>query len=96
VPEAAASAGQLQFLLADAGMAGLLAAAPTPLRRPLRSLCRMLGIDPPPILARPPAARPKIPAPERQVRPAPARRQRPPRIRYVCGLRHPSPFPHLT
>lgn len=38
-PDAAASASQLQALLADAEMAALLAAAPTPLRRPLRSPC---------------------------------------------------------
>jgi hypothetical protein len=93
VPEAAASAGQLQFLLADAEMAALLAAAPAPLRRPLRSLCRMLGIDPPTVLA-PPAARPRPPSAARKVRPAPERPKQPSRPRYVCGLRYPPPFPH--
>jgi hypothetical protein len=52
VPEAAASASQLQHLLADPELASLLAAAP-PLGRILRPLCRMLGVPPPPHLARP-------------------------------------------
>ena len=70
VPDAVGYRSQLEHLLADAEMAALLAAAPTAMRRPLRSLCRMLGLPPPPILALPP--RPKPP-------PAPrAKREKPP------------------
>jgi hypothetical protein len=51
---AAGSANQyLHQLFEDAEMRALLAAAPTALRRPLRSLCWMLGVKPPPILANP-------------------------------------------
>jgi hypothetical protein len=63
VPEAAASASQLRLLFTDPEMVALLAAAPAPMARPLRSRCRMLGVDPPPILAPPPAARLRTPAP---------------------------------
>src|SRR5579859_4017940 len=58
VPEAAVYGSQLQFLFADPEMAALLEAAPASLRRPLRSLCRMLGVTPPPILAPPPPVPP--------------------------------------
>ena len=71
VPETAAYGSQLQVLFADAEMAALMAAAPAPLRRPLRSLCRMLGIAPPPVLEfcnSPPAA-----TPEREARVTPRR-----------------------
>ena len=64
-------------------MAALLEAAPASLRRPVRSLCRMLGLEPPPILALPP--RPKRPAdparpraPRRRGPPAPPLRYTPP------------------
>ncbi len=60
MPEAAASASQLQHLLADPEMAALLAAAPQA-GRLLRPLCRMLGVGLPPALRLPP--RPKQPAP---------------------------------
>jgi hypothetical protein len=92
VPEAASYGSQLQFLLAEPEMAALLAAAPTAMRRPLRSLCRMLGVQPPPILAPPPAARPeRPPKPERP--PAQERRKkREKKPRYVFGLRYPPPF----
>ena len=70
VPEAVGYRSQLEHLLRDPEMAALLAAAPTAMRRPLRSLCRMLGLAPPPVLALPP--RPKPP-------PAPrAKREKPP------------------
>jgi hypothetical protein len=62
VPGTAVYGSQLQHLLAEPEMAALLAAAPTALRRPIRSLCWMLGISPPPILALPPRPRPP-PAP---------------------------------
>jgi hypothetical protein len=49
VPDAAMCGGQLQALLADAGMQALAAASPQGARI-LRSLCRMLGVDPRPYL----------------------------------------------
>jgi hypothetical protein len=91
VPETAASASQLRLLLADPEMVALLAAAPAPLRTPIRSLCRMLGLDPPAILALPPDTRPKRPPKERKPRP---RREKPEKIRYVFGIRYPSIFPN--
>ena len=51
LPEAPAYRSQLEHLLRDAEMAALLQAAPEALGRPLRSLCRMLGLRPPPIVA---------------------------------------------
>jgi hypothetical protein len=94
VPEAAAAASQLRSLFADPEMAALLAAAPAPLARPLRSLCRMLGVEPPPILPPPPSARPKKAAAPKAERPC-ARKPSPGlgRPRYVFGLRYPPPFP---
>jgi hypothetical protein len=92
VPEAAATASQLRFLFADPEMAALLAAAPTSLARPIRSLCRMLGVEVPPILKPPPAARPKTPAPKPERPPARTRSAAPERVRYVFGLRYPPPF----
>jgi len=97
VPEAAASASQLRLLLADPDMAALLAAAPSALARPLRSLCRMLDVAPPSILPAPPA-RPRPKAPPRpkipREKPEPGFSPRRPmgRVRYVFGLRYPSPF----
>jgi hypothetical protein len=100
VPEAAASASQLRTLLADPEMAALLAAAPVPMARTLRPLCRMLGVDVPPMLAPPPSARPKTSAPPPaeaagEARPAqkPKRPNKPPSVRYVFGLRYPPPLP---
>jgi hypothetical protein len=80
VPEAAGYRSQLEHLLRDPEMAALLAAAPAPLRRPLRSLCRMLGVTPPPILAlpAPPPAPPAAPAAKPQAPPLPSP-SRPPR-----------------
>jgi hypothetical protein len=94
VPEAAVYGSQLEFLFADAEMAALLTAAPAPLRRPLRSLCRMLGVLPPPILAAPPSVRPRTPKAERP--PAPKRLKGPEKPRYVFGLRYPPPLPNPT
>ena len=68
VPAAVASRGHLENLLRDPEMAALLAAAPVSLRRPLRSLCWMLRVEPPKLLARP-------------ARPAQTRTPRPPRPR---------------
>ena len=68
LPQAAAAASQLQYLLADPAMADLLAAAPQA-GRLLRPLCRMLGVRPPPLLRPPPPVRP--PPSGRRPRPAP-------------------------
>ena len=74
VPPAVVFRGQLETLLRDPGMAELLAAAPVSLRRPIRSLCWMLWVDPPKILARPPAK----PRPPREKKPRPRREPLPP------------------
>jgi hypothetical protein len=91
VPETAVYGSQLQFLFATPEMAALMAAAPASLGRPLRSLCHMLGVRPPPILAPPPTVRPKPPKPERP--PVEKRPKKPEKVRYVFGLRYPPPFP---
>ena len=65
---------QLEYLLQDEEMAALLAAAPGSLGRPLRSLCWMLRVTPPKILARPAKPRPpreKKPRPRREPLPPP-------------------------
>jgi len=93
VPEAAAHASRLRSLLADPEMLALLAAAPAPMRRPLRSLCHMLGVEPPPMLAPPARARPKTPAPKIERPRAPRRPEKPEKVRYVFGLRYPSVLP---
>ena len=90
VPEAAASACQLRSLLTDPEVLALLAAAPATMLRPLRSLCRMLDVEPP-IPPPPRPARPKKPAATGKPRPP---TPRPPgRPRYVFGLRYPPPLP---
>jgi hypothetical protein len=80
VPEAAGYRAQLEHLLRDAEMAALLAAAPAAMARPIRSLCWMLQLPPPPILTppiltppilTPPILTPPIPAPRPGPRPAP-------------------------
>jgi len=67
LPETAVYGSQLQVLFADPAMAAMMQAAPASLCRPVRSLCHMLGVRPPPILAPPPAVQPRIrpPKPER-------------------------------
>ena len=89
LPETAVYGSQLQFLFADPAMAALMAAAPNSLGRPVRSLCHMLGIAPPAILAPParprppraiPTAAPEAPAP----RPAP-----PPQLQLPAWMRPP-------
>jgi hypothetical protein len=62
LPEAAGHRAQLEHLFRDAEMVALLEAAPASLGRPLRSLCWMLALPPPKILA-PPARPPKPPKP---------------------------------
>ncbi|MCC6720454.1 MAG: hypothetical protein IT555_21485 [Acetobacteraceae bacterium] len=68
-------AGQVEHLLADPETARLLAAAPQA-GRIFRPFCRMLGIEPPPLIRLPPT--PPRPARPRPARPRPAR-PRPPR-----------------
>ena len=74
VPGAVVFGGQLDSLLRDPEMAALLAAAPVSLRRPIRSLCWMLRVEPPDILPRPPAK----PRPPREKKPRPRREKLPP------------------
>jgi hypothetical protein len=72
VPEAVVFRSQLERLLRDPEFSALLAAAPATLGRPLRSLCWMLRLTPPDILA-PPAKppRPRKPRPAKAARPPP-------------------------
>jgi hypothetical protein len=71
VPDSVGSRSQLEYLFRDPEMAALLEAAPKSLGRPLRSLCHMLGLRPPEILA--PPARPPKPR-----KPRPAKAAKPP------------------
>jgi hypothetical protein len=96
LPETAVYGSQLQFLFADPEMAALLAAAPASLGRPLRSLCHMLGVLPPPILAPPPPVRPRTRPAKPERPPAPPRPKKPEKPRYVFGLRYPPPLPDPT
>src|ERR1700678_927145 len=90
VPQAVGYRSQLEHLLRDPEMAGLLAAAPTAMRRPLRSLCRMLGLPPPPILALPPRPKPpRAPVGKKREKPPPLAR---PRLGFHKGL--PPLFPY--
>ena len=95
VPAAAASASQLRFLLADPEMAALLAAAPASASRPIRSLCRALGVEVPEILPPPVDKRPKKPPkprfrlPERER--GYSKRYPAGRPRYILGIRAPWP-----
>jgi hypothetical protein len=93
VPDAVGYRSQLENLLRDPEMAALLAAAPASLSRPLRSLCWMLRLTPPDILARPPSARPKSRPPKPERPPTEKRPKKPEKVRYVFGLRYPPPFP---
>ena len=69
VPQAAAGASQLQYLLAEPDMAALIAAAPQA-GRSLRALCWMLGVRPPPGVK--PARRAPPAAPDPPASPAAA------------------------
>ena len=74
VPDAVCYRSYLVDLLRDPEMAALLAAAPVSLARPLRSLCRMLRVEPPEILPR----RPAKPRKPREKKPRPRREKLPP------------------
>jgi hypothetical protein len=73
LPETQETRGTLVFLLDQPETIALIKAAPTPLIRPLRSLCWALRLTPPPILARPkPASAPPAePPPAKTEAPAP-------------------------
>jgi len=62
--------GQLEALFRDAEMVALMAAAPEAMEKVLRPLCRMLQLELPAVLARPP--RPRVRRPEPKPRPNPA------------------------
>ncbi len=93
VPDAIGYRGQLEHLLRDPEMAALIAAAPVPMAKALRPLCRMLGLLPPPILAPPTPKRPAPPRPAarrpaaRPAAPAAAPEQAPPRPQPPAWLR---------
>jgi hypothetical protein len=67
IPEVVGYRSQLEYLLRDPEMVALMQAAPGALRRPIRSLCRALRVEPPEILALP--KKPRPPRPPRQPRP---------------------------
>ena len=81
----------LCHLFQDPEMIALMQAAPGAMRRPIRSLCWMLGTTPPSILARPrrqtPGAPENLPTPTATPRPPP-RRTTPPSL-----SPHPAPSP---
>ena len=58
MPEIVVFRNQIENLLREPEMVALMAAAPTALRRPVRSLCHMLKLPPPTILALPKPAKP--------------------------------------
>jgi hypothetical protein len=75
LPGAGGFSQQLDTLLRDPEVQALMAAAPEPMGKILRPLCRMLAVVPPPVIAprrpapRKPAAKPKA----AKARPAPTR-----------------------
>jgi hypothetical protein len=90
-PEVVGNRGQLENLFRDPAMAALMAAAPASLARPLRSLCHMLGLDPPDILALPAKPRPrrKTPPTAPKTPPPPPPQPQPPE--WLRGLRRSLP-----
>jgi hypothetical protein len=89
VPDAAGYRSQLEHLLHDPDMAALLAAAPASLRRPVRSICWMLAIPPPPVLA--PPRKPRKPRPETPAAAADPPKPRPQPPAWLRGLRRSLP-----
>jgi hypothetical protein len=77
VPDAVGSRSQLENLFRDPDMAALMEAAPASLGRPLRSLCHMLGVRPPDILAPPAKPRPPPKTPPAVPEPPPPRPEPP-------------------
>jgi hypothetical protein len=83
-----------ESLLEDPEMVALIQAAPVTLGRPLRSICWMLRLKPPPILA-PPRRRSRPPAPENPATPAPsASPKAPARVPAKAKEPQPAPLPH--
>ena len=89
VPDAAGYRSQLEYLLRDAGMVALMEAAPASLGRPLRSLCWMLGLRPPEILAPPAKPRPPRKTPPAAAEAPAAPKTPPPRPQPPAWLRMP-------
>jgi hypothetical protein len=58
--------GQFSYMLQAPGMQALMETAPATMRRPINSICWMLGMQPPAVLARP-----KKPRPPREKKPRP-------------------------
>jgi hypothetical protein len=79
MPEVVQYRGHLDHLLRDPEMVALITAAPEALGRPLRSLCRLLGLPPPPILAKPPRAAPAAKPPASPASPPEPPQPQPPR-----------------
>jgi hypothetical protein len=94
LPDAAMRRGNFLALLRDPQMVALIEAAPVPLVRPLRSICWMLKLKPPPILALPPRPkkpRPSMPPPEPAAAPEPlSPRRLPPEV--LARWPHASPL----
>ena len=76
VPEAMGSRSHLEYLFRDPEMVALMAAAPASMRRSIRSLCHMLGVSPPDILALP--RKPRQPRKPRAPASKPPEARRPP------------------
>jgi hypothetical protein len=93
VPDAVCFRSQLEGLLQNPEMAALIAAAPAPMGRALRPLCRMLGLTPPAILARPRTAPADAPPNLTQADPAQAAPAAPPE---PPPPPHPAPPPHTA
>jgi hypothetical protein len=70
-PDTGAAAAGLRDLMAEPEIAALLAAAPVPAWRILRSVCWMLGVEKPPVLARLDPRPPKPPKPAKPPPPLP-------------------------
>ena len=77
VPDAVCFRSKLEILLCDPEMAALLAAAPEAIGRPFRSLCWMLRMPPPKILARPKKPRKPRKTPAAAPEPAPSKPEPP-------------------
>jgi hypothetical protein len=76
--DANAHRNAFERLLADPEMQALLAAAPTALGRSIRSLCWMLRLDPPKIVAPPKRPRPPKPSRPKKEKPEPFPPYKPP------------------
>jgi hypothetical protein len=89
-PEAQPARAALSHLFQDPEMLAAIATAPDALRRPLRSLCWMLGLRPPAVLARP--RRPKRLSTPQSAAPAAKAKAPPPAARQKGAPKALSPF----